>query len=144
MSDLPYLTEREQIQRVTDKWSKLRAKDEPTEAQTLEALEDSIAHWKRMQQATDMYITGTAERIESPGSLCCSLCALFHARTGSCHGCPVREHTGLGGCKDTPHEKAHDVWYNLGDAHWVEEWRAAAQNEIDFLEEVLLAYKNEH
>jgi hypothetical protein len=98
----------------------------------LQALQASILHWERMlaqKRANDN---------ERPGSAHCALCQHFN-RHQICTGCPVFERTGHPGCVDTPYFRANCAW-----ACWfsdmpssVKAWRAACQEEIDFLKSLL-------
>jgi glutathione S-transferase len=65
------------------------------------ALELSIAHWERM--ATGKFLGN-----EKPGAADCALCVLYY--DNGCDGCPIKEHTGLGLCKETPYNAAYDAW----------------------------------
>jgi hypothetical protein len=105
------------------------------DARTLAALDASILHWEQNAAA------------EKPGDASCSaddcaLCDLVNlgvvAHT-TCIGCPVFEKTGRKLCDGTPYAGASVAWKD-----WVwatsdevsqrgEEFRAAAQREVEFL-----------
>ena len=96
-----------------------------------EALEASIAHWEENARA----------RVPSDASLGvtnCALCKLYH--DNFCQGCPVYEETGKDRCSGTPFQRAYRllcVWRSEDRLDAVgrraEEFRAAAQEEVDFL-----------
>lgn len=73
------------------------------DAKTLQALKDSIAHWKDNLAA------------ETPGDVNisrkdCALCDLFWGL--GCRGCPVPEKTGSKRCKQSPY---YDAVYDFMD-----------------------------
>jgi hypothetical protein len=105
------------------------------DATTAKALEDSIAHWKRMR---DDPFCG-----EKPFDGDCPLCALFYFESPQhphCEGCPV----GHTGCVLTPYTYARDIWAAMRDRKEIyggpldpdqlAQWRHAASAEIEFLE----------
>lgn len=100
--------------------------------ETLEALRLSIKHWEENVAA----VYPAAASIGSDG---CALCQKF--RDNDCVGCPVAEHTNKEACKGTPYYPAISalhLW--LGepkDASHREQWRIAAQAELDFLRSLL-------
>ena len=97
-------------------------------AKTLTALKGAIVHWKRMR---DNPFCG-----ERPSASECPLCVLFGART-RCKGCPVMKYTGLAECLRTPYHEAERAFRGVMRTGLLEGWRAAAQEEIDFLENLL-------
>ena len=102
---------------------------EPTYQQTVEALDDSISHWERIESGTTMPGEGIF-------SFSCPLCELFmhdHATIQSCLGCPVRQKTGKPTCQDTPW---FDVYMAYCDVHSLEKIRPAAKIELEFLREL--------
>ena len=102
---------------------------------TRKALEESIAHWRRMRE---FKLEDYRSPPEYPGMRDCALCQLFHDE--ACLGCPVSEHTGHLYCHHTPFYTANDAF-----CHAVDEpslftkaaWRRAAKREIEFLESLL-------
>jgi hypothetical protein len=96
-------------------------------AETLDALEESIAIWKARR----------AERFGStkPGPSSCALCTLFiRADMGSsCIGCPVMNATGKIRCVGTPYGEASASYHKGTET----EWQLAANAEIEFLESLL-------
>ena len=90
---------------------------------TRAALEESIAHWKRL---------GTEEAYlgESTGAVDCPLCALFILRNDKCNGCPVMKKTGVHECRNTPYLRARRAFLHGPSA----EWRDAQDAMIQFLE----------
>ena len=92
--------------------------------ETLAALKDSIQHWRDNVTA------------KTPGKAStywtdCPLCRMF--LDAKCDGCPV----GHRGCMRTPYDDAADAldaWIlHDGDLDCRENWRWAAQAELDFL-----------
>jgi hypothetical protein len=100
-------------------------------AQTLEALEASIAKWERNAEAK----TPAGYKI---GESDCPLCALF-IYPDRCEGCPVFERTGERFCRDTPyiHASALRTWWSEGDDAFRNRARAAARDEVAFLKSLL-------
>lgn len=98
------------------------------DAKTLTALEDSVAHWKRMAE-------GKANEGERPGGDQCALCQLF-CQVGSkyCDGCPVNIETECS-CDTTPYFKAEDAFYAFGINS--PKFKAAAAKELAFLQSLL-------
>lgn len=100
---------------------------------TLSALKASIAHWEEVAEAThpaNMYI----------GPSACALCTAFP----SCVGCPVFAVTWEKRCKKTPYYEvveARERWHTMGfivaRQKLREDFRAAAQKELDFLRSLL-------
>lgn len=68
---------------------------------TLAALEDSIKKWEDIAVGADVDL----------GVLNCPLCDIFYkpGNVNICDGCPVREHTGLSGCRGTPYDEAAEL-----------------------------------
>ena len=98
---------------------------------TLTALKESIEHWQRMSR----YKKAEPRKIEEqPGIAGCSLCTVFLRREGklTCTTCPVKI-SGHFGCGGTPYVKA----YNAYDKHDMPAFRAAARDEVKFLQSLL-------
>lgn len=96
------------------------------DAETREALEKSIKHWEENVKAETLEAT-------SIGADDCALCQMFD-EDYFCSGCPVSERTGLNDCRSSPYERARRErirW--LCGTGTRDEWRAAAQAELDFL-----------
>lgn len=97
--------------------------------ETLQALKDSIAHWKKMRDDRKCGEEPTAEY--------CALCRRFLNEHTPCirsgEKCPVFAATGRPGCGNTPLDSIWEAFYLGG----VRRWRVAAQREIDFLESLL-------
>ena len=91
--------------------------------ETAKALEDSIAHWKRMHRQP----FGR----EIPSSDYCALCIMFYY--DDCMGCPVNRRTGQTKCEGSPYWNAQTAWLT-GDHR---KWSKAAEAEIDFLESLI-------
>lgn len=70
-------------------------------SQTLRALDDAIAHWKRL--STNSQTPG-----EAPDWQNCALCRRFI--DFGCEGCPVRDATKQTGCRGTPYRYAMAEW----------------------------------
>lgn len=100
-------------------------------AKTLAALKASIRHWEENVAAE------TPDDVSVSASDC-ALCVLFFDFY-NCAGCPVSAATGKHGCRDSPYEtrvsEAFANW-NYGMTPR-DEWRAAAQAELDFLRSLL-------
>jgi len=101
-------------------------------AEQIEALEESIAHWERMK--ADIRCG------ENPSTDYCACCSLGWGAARCSTKCPIRAYAGRGWCARTPYERAAELWseYRAG-ASVEDQWRAAAQKEIDFLKTVLAA-----
>lgn len=99
--------------------------------ETLIALKASIKHWEKNVAAKRRIDASTVAKA-------CALCCMFEISDGSCAGCPVRNVSGQGGCNGTPFwdaSDAYDAWSRgLGTR---DEWRKAAQAELDFLKSLL-------
>lgn len=94
--------------------------------ETLKALRESIAHWKRLA-------TGKRREGEHIGTRDCALCNLFLAK--QCVGCPVAKSTGTFGCVETPYGKAAAARAMHGfDSP---EFKSAARKELAFLQSLL-------
>ena len=102
----------------------------PTPQQTQQALESSIAHWRRNANRARLL-----QQIHT-GSSQCALCTLFNSFLGyagyePCKGCPVFEKTTVGYCVWTPYQKIVNIdgfrpdWAKLEAACW---------EEVNFLE----------
>jgi hypothetical protein len=99
-------------------------------AETLDALKSSIAHWRRMRDDRKCE--------EGPGATGCALCALFLTEVNKCLGCPVYERTGLPLCRGTPYKEARAFWWDrLWNGRTWDAWQRAATKEIRFLESLL-------
>jgi hypothetical protein len=106
--------------------------------ETLQALQDSIAHHERARDNRES---------ENVGSETCPLCRLFLKRnTGgaawNCDGCPVKERTGKNFCQGSPWYPDEDWSEELCDVQFSErvsddKWRELEQREIDFLRSLL-------
>jgi len=90
---------------------------------TLEALDDSIRHWKE-------YAKGNGALEGFPAINTCALCRLFFP---TCKHCPVKEKTGLVVCAGSPYSLAIDA-LKLG--YTSPEFMSAAQKMVDFLEDI--------
>jgi hypothetical protein len=94
-------------------------------AEVAEALEASIAKWKRNSRVRnpDRFLIQAED---------CPLCALFYMN--DCTGCPVAMKTGRAVCEGTPYYDAVKAW----DVYWYDDngkaARAAAREEVAFLE----------
>lgn len=99
------------------------------DAKTLEALRGSIAKWEGI-------VAG--EEVDDGGDNC-PLCQIFNASTDrrdpACNGCPVRERTGMPFCSGSPYADAVDAEEDEGADS--DEYRVAAQAELDFLKSLL-------
>lgn len=109
--------------------------------ETLEALKQSIEHWKR--NASGDY--------DGIGGSQCFLCRRFcgdasspYPITGSCYrsepdeddeDCPVKTSTGETGCAGTPYRTAYDMCIQFGKTS--EQFKKASQKEVEFLEALL-------
>ncbi len=107
--------------------------------QTLTALKASIKHWEEN-------INKRSPRDCNFGIDSCALCRMFrYNEYGSCHSCPVFQKTGLRFCRSTPYlaaDQACGKWHTACRAHkpsraYRDEWRRAAQAEVDFLRSLL-------
>ncbi len=95
---------------------------EPT---TLQALEESIAHWQRLS-------TYQHKKGEKPVVTQCALCNLFV----NCFPCPVRQRTGVDGCGMTPYGKANSL-FNYTQHTQSDKFLKAARKELLFLVSLL-------
>lgn len=89
----------------------------------MNALEESIKHWQNNVAAKTLW----------QASVDSADCALCQAQAG-CIGCPVKEATGQWECYGTPYYAARNALFRwkvgIGTR---DEWRVAAQAELDFL-----------
>ena len=69
---------------------------------TLEAMDKSIAHWKRLY-------TGNRKDGEECFAEDCALCEKFLSDTWDCKGCPIAN-AGFLGCKGSPYDLANSVF----------------------------------
>ena len=103
--------------------------DKETEA----ALRESIKHWEENVAAKKVEDTGVAASD-------CALCIKFFD-DGLCNGCPVKQHTSRVRCKETPFYRAwiaENNWFvNPGSEKAAAAFKAAAQEELDFLKSLL-------
>lgn len=113
--------------------------------ETLKALQDSIAHWKRMlgfESHSDF-----SYKKENPYAEDCPLCKRFATYT-ECkrdddEDCPVSMNAGEYFCRNTPWMKASDAFEEVQESpkeHFdfrVKVWRTEARKEIEFLESLL-------
>lgn len=96
-----------------------------------QALEESIAHWRRNVEAETPDQTSVYSRD-------CALCRLFFLAKridGKCTGCPVFAVTKLKFCAGSPYQranKARSMWW--GNIEKRDAWRDAARAELSFLE----------
>jgi hypothetical protein len=102
---------------------------------TLTALKQSIAHWERL-------VSGNRLSNEYIGIYDCALCLKFF--DDGCVGCPVYEKTGEPFCDGSSFMQAHNIIYILRlkglfkqEALDSPEFKAAAQEELDFLRSLL-------
>ncbi len=100
---------------------------------TAKALEEGIAHWKRMRKKWDCG--------ETPWSDDCALCGIFYDDKDDCGECPVKKATGQDLCRDTPWMQAKNAWCDLDDTlervvtkELYKEWDKESTKEIKFLE----------
>lgn len=102
------------------------------DAETREALDASINHWKENVEAKcpdDVLITSGD----------CALCGKFlvlDAGEHCCEGCPVYKNTGRPVCRGTPYafaRNALDQWMERGNIG-KRQWRAVSRRELAFLE----------
>ena len=102
---------------------------------TLEALKESIAHWRRMATGTEKTIN------EVPDTDNCALCGLFYAK--GCRSCPVVMESGTALCYNTPYGDAYDAFQSFAHAtpkKMVEAekaFRSASAKQLAFLESLL-------
>jgi hypothetical protein len=106
----------------------------------------SIEHWKENLKAEEPY----QAKIHGDS---CALCSIFDDDTNpSCLGCPVMKRTNKPLCKGSPWEKVQDArneWCSdqYGSKTPIEklkdDFRAAAQEEVDFLTSLLSKEKTD-
>ena len=97
---------------------------------TLTALRGSIAKWEGI----------VAGRNVDNGADNCPLCQTFNAEEdddAKCAGCPVKEMSGEPFCHSTPYMESVRAKTNYGTGS--DEYKAAAQAELDFLKSLLPA-----
>lgn len=99
----------------------------PTKEQKLQALRDSIEHWKRIRD--DPRCT---EKPNSHYCACCNMCREWYEIIECESGCPIMEFTGVASCEETPYQQAWEAW--LLKEYYPTKWKDAAQEEINFLE----------
>lgn len=98
---------------------------------TLTALKASIKHWEEnvAAEAPDDAKTGPDH---------CALCSQFYWDGNRCAGCPVAERVGKPTCRNPEYDKAVGAFMSWSKGKGTrEEWRAAAQKELDFLKSLL-------
>jgi len=105
-------------------------------------LKESIAHWERMRDQDE------PDADEQPVSDHCSLCEEYLDQevsgTAPCSMCPISAHVSSNLCRHTPLNVAgpsHLAWSALGIT-MRPQWRYKAQEEIDFLNRVLVGVEN--
>ena len=113
------------------------------DSKTLEALKDSIEHWRELENAPFEHATF---RI---GPSNCALCKLYHRRytapddefADTCVGCPVSYNTKQDFCQGSPYDDASRVIHHPMSWETYEErvaaWPQAAKAEREFLESLL-------
>ncbi len=103
--------------------------------ETLQALEESIAHWQRLS-------THQHKKGEEPGAEACALCHKFRKVNGQwslttwCKGCPVKEYTGKTLCAGTPYTFAAIEFNQLRHTQ-SDKFLKAARKELLFLVSLL-------
>ena len=99
------------------------------EQDTLRAIDDSIAHWKRLA-------SGTAKPGEGIGAKDCELCEKFRfpSHNPPCWGCPIANLTGLTMCDGSPYRDCRNDYYDHGK--FSKQFRASAETMLEFLTEV--------
>ena len=96
--------------------------------ETKAALERSIQHWKN----------NTAAEMPDDVSVSdadCALCSLFLDL--ACHGCPIREKTGIPSCLGSPYTDcviALGYWFHYGNSPSMDNFRKHAAQMVAFLE----------
>lgn len=93
-------------------------------------LQESIRHWERLRDCT----TVKAILDEGVGANRCALCQTYPWYLG-CLGCPVKNETGIRGCRNTPYTEAYRYAKCRGRevGFDVRVWVKLAQAELDFL-----------
>ncbi len=99
-----------------------------TQEQIAAALEDSIAHWKRMREMP-LEVRCDSKTRERPNAISCPLCLLINPDEDGCVGCPVYERTKRDWCFCTPYHVAQMSFKRPDHL-----WHPAADAEIAFLE----------
>ena len=100
--------------------------------ETLDALKNSIEHWKRMFEFRNVnQFSG-----ERPSASSCALCRKFYV----CRDCPVAIMTSTKCCLKTPYQNAYFAYNTSRIAptkrNW-NTWRVCCIREINFLESLL-------
>lgn len=89
----------------------------------------------------DYWKSAKADRAAAPPPIPANdaLCVRFHPPTCEVAGekCPVYQATGFPGCRETPYRATADAFFALG----FEQWQAAAETQIKFLESLLTKEK---
>jgi len=101
-------------------------------AKTKQALNESIAAWKKKARAT------SPAGVSLSGNEC-PLCVIFSG-AGGCEGCPVKISTGKRLCADTPYRQASHaiaLWRDSKDDDDMLAFQQAAQDEVEFLQGLL-------
>lgn len=114
---------------------------------TKTALQESLAHWKRMRAFT---LEDFQYPIETPEGPYCALCQRFRLCKHDGELCPVYDAVGQPGCYGTPWSAARNAFFSLAYHYLVAApitnleladklivWHAAADKEIAFLESLL-------
>ena len=94
---------------------------------TTAALEDSIAHWRRLA-------TGSSRFGEDIYSEDCALCSIF--LTSKCQGCPVSDFSGHPSCSETPWSEVSQQRYRHFGSKNTPGFLAAALVQLQFLEQL--------
>lgn len=105
----------------------------PAKTKRIEAIRASIAAWEEKRDESSPH------KIHLGGSGC-PLCVEFRRTNDDeegCGDCPVRKHTGMSYCIDTPYSRASHAlayWERCYSGSTAQtRWITAAQAEIDFL-----------
>jgi hypothetical protein len=108
-----------------------------------EAFEMSIAKWMLLRDYPEISLTN--------GRLTCGLCLLFNTdalrdENLECYGCPIRDHTNIRHCGNTPYEEYDFLEdYSETDIPDVESRKEIIINEeIQFLEMLYAKWKQDH
>lgn len=72
--------------------------------EAIDAIKGSIVKWEKILDGSGI----------DKGRGNCPLCTSFYDR--GCIGCPIRDKTGMGNCRNTPIQ----VWRGLTKAHFIE------------------------
>jgi len=113
----------------------------------LAALKASIAAYEKRRDFTFEQIEHAEankwDERNAPGRSGCPLCTEFYPPFPAkpCVGCPVSRKTGYDGCYGTPYQEARYAWDQVlasrGDKLDMDNWKARAQEEINFLRSLL-------